>query len=150
MLSDVYIVRSYSMVSHSPFPLPQGVVFMQCCFKETATLSKNLFAKTFHPVKEMWHIYYNSSQHRKQSFSIFPSLAGMSLSKFSLARNNLYMHRKKSFSIFPSPAGMSLTKLSLGGNYDVICKLFLSRVSLISDIPAGTGISKSLSYGVTS
>jgi hypothetical protein len=31
-------------------------------------------------------------------------------------------HRKKSFSIFPSPAGMSLTKLFLGGNnlYDVI------------------------------
>jgi hypothetical protein len=26
------------------------------------------------------------------------------------------MHRKKSFAIFPSPAGMSLTKLSLGGN----------------------------------
>ncbi len=26
------------------------------------------------------------------------------------------VHRKKSFSIFPSPAGMSLTKLSLGGN----------------------------------
>jgi hypothetical protein len=28
----------------------------------------------------------------------------------------LYIQRKKSFSIFPSPAGMSLTKLSLGGN----------------------------------
>jgi hypothetical protein len=30
----------------------------------------------------------------------------------------------KSFSIFPSPAGMSLTKHSLGGNNDVIYKLF--------------------------
>jgi hypothetical protein len=41
--------------------------------------------------------------------------------------------------IFPSPAGMSLTKLSLGGNYDVIYKLFPSRESLVSDIPAGDG-----------
>jgi hypothetical protein len=31
---------------------------------------------------------------------------------------------KKSFSIFPSSAGMSLTKLFLGGNRDVIYKLF--------------------------
>jgi hypothetical protein len=38
---------------------------------------------------------------------------------------------------------MSLTKLSLGGNYDVINKLFLPRKSLVSDIPVGTGISKS-------
>ncbi len=34
------------------------------------------------------------------------------------------LHRKKSFSIFPSPAGMSLTKLSLGRSnlyvYDAI------------------------------
>jgi hypothetical protein len=44
---------------------------------------------------------------------------------------------KKSFSIFPSPAGMPLTKLSLGGNYDVIYKLLLPRESLVSDIPAG-------------
>ncbi len=41
--------------------------------------------------------------------------------------------------IFPSPAGMSLTKLSQGGNYDVIYKLFPSRESLVSDIPAGDG-----------
>ncbi len=34
------------------------------------------------------------------------------------------VHRKKSFSIFPSPAGMSPTKLSLGGNNDIIYKLF--------------------------
>jgi hypothetical protein len=39
--------------------------------------------------------------------------------------------------IFPSPAGISLTKLSLGGNYDVIYKLFLPKESLVSDIPAG-------------
>jgi hypothetical protein len=49
------------------------------------------------------------------------------------------LHRKKSFSIFPSPAGMSLTKLSLFGNYDVTNKLFLPRESLVSDIPAGDG-----------
>ncbi len=46
---------------------------------------------------------------------------------------------KKSFSIFLSLAGMSLTKLSLGGNYDVIYKLFLLRDNLVSDIPAGDG-----------
>jgi hypothetical protein len=34
---------------------------------------------------------------------------------------------------------MSLTKLSLGGNDDVIYKLFLSRESMVSDIPAGDG-----------
>jgi hypothetical protein len=49
------------------------------------------------------------------------------------------IHRKKSFSIFPSPAGMSLTKLSLGGNNDIIYKLFPPRESLVSDIPAGDG-----------
>ncbi len=48
-------------------------------------------------------------------------------------------HRKKSFSIFPSPAGMSFTKLSMGGNNDVIYKLFPPRESLVSDIPAGDG-----------
>jgi hypothetical protein len=31
-------------------------------------------------------------------------------------RNDFSLQRKKSFSIFPSPAGMSLTKVSLGGN----------------------------------
>jgi hypothetical protein len=31
-------------------------------------------------------------------------------------RNDFCLQRKKSFSIFPSPAGMSLTKVSLGGN----------------------------------
>ncbi len=49
------------------------------------------------------------------------------------------LHRKKSFSIFQSTAGMSLTKLSLCENYDVIYKLFLPRESLVSDIPAGDG-----------
>jgi hypothetical protein len=60
-----------------------------------------------------------------------------------------HVHRKKSFSVFPSPAGMSLTKLSLGGNNDVIYKLFSPRESLVSDISRlGTGISKSFFYGV--
>ncbi len=48
-------------------------------------------------------------------------------------------HCKKMFVIFPSPAGMSLTKLSLGGNNDVIYKLFPPRESLVSDISAGDG-----------
>ncbi len=49
------------------------------------------------------------------------------------------IHRKRSFSIFPSPAGMSPTKLSMGGNNKVINKLFPPRESLVSDIPAGDG-----------
>jgi hypothetical protein len=47
------------------------------------------------------------------------------------------VHRKKSFSIFPSPAGMSLTKLSLGENNFFMTSLFPPRESLVSDIPAG-------------
>ncbi len=46
---------------------------------------------------------------------------------------------KKSFSIFPSPAGMSLTKLFLGENNDVIYKILLPRESFVSDILAGEG-----------
>jgi hypothetical protein len=57
-------------------------------------------------------------------------------------------HCKKSFSIFPSTAGMSLSKLSLGGNNDVIYKLFPARESLVSDIPAGDGNIEKLFYGV--
>ncbi len=45
----------------------------------------------------------------------------------------------QSFSKFPSPAGMSLIKLSLGGNYDVIYKLFLPKESLVCNISAGDG-----------
>ncbi len=56
------------------------------------------------------------------------------------------LHGKKSFSIFPSPTGMSLTKLSLGGNNLYMTSLFPPRVSLLSDIPAGTGISKIFFY----
>jgi hypothetical protein len=48
-------------------------------------------------------------------------------------------HRKKSFEIFPSSAGMSVTKLSLGGNNDVIYKLFPPMESLVNNIPAGDG-----------
>jgi hypothetical protein len=58
------------------------------------------------------------------------------------------IHRKKYFSIFPSPAGMSLTKLSLGGNNDVINKLFPPKESLVSDIPSGEGNIEKLFYGV--
>ncbi len=43
---------------------------------------------------------------------------------------------------------MSLTKLSLGGNYDVIYKFFLSRKSLVSDIPAGDGNIEKLFFKV--
>jgi hypothetical protein len=49
------------------------------------------------------------------------------------------IHTKKSFSIFPSPAGMSLTKLSLGGNNLYMTSLFPPKESLVSDIPAGDG-----------
>jgi hypothetical protein len=59
-----------------------------------------------------------------------------------------HLHRKKSFSIFPSPAGMSLTKLSLGWYYDVKYKLFLPRESLVSDIPAGDVNIEKLFYSV--
>jgi hypothetical protein len=53
------------------------------------------------------------------------------------------IHRKKSFTIFPSSAGMSVTKLSLGGKYDVIYKLFPPSDSLVIDRSRlGTGISK--------
>ncbi len=41
------------------------------------------------------------------------------------------IHRKKNFSIFPSLAGMSLTKLFLGGTNDVIYKLFPLRESFL-------------------
>jgi hypothetical protein len=40
---------------------------------------------------------------------------------------------------FPSPAGMSLSKLSLAGNSLIIMELDLARESLVSDIPAGDG-----------
>jgi hypothetical protein len=43
------------------------------------------------------------------------------------------------FVIFPSTAGMSLTKLSLGGNNYVIYELFPARESLVRDILAGDG-----------
>jgi hypothetical protein len=52
---------------------------------------------------------------------------------------NHVIHRKKGFSIFPSPAGMSLTKLSLGMNNLYMTSLFPPRESLVSDILAGDG-----------
>ncbi len=58
-------------------------------------------------------------------------------------RKICFLHRKKSFSIFPSPAGMSLTKLSPGGNNLYMTSLFPPSESLVSDIPArGTNIEK--------
>jgi hypothetical protein len=59
------------------------------------------------------------------------------------------LHHKKSFSIFPSPAGMSLTKLSLGGNNLYLTSLFPPLESLVSDIPAGDGNIEKLFYGVS-
>ncbi len=47
------------------------------------------------------------------------------------------MHRKKSFSIFLSPAGMSLRKLSLGRNNLYMMSLIRPSLSLVSDISAG-------------
>ncbi len=49
------------------------------------------------------------------------------------------IHRKKKVREFPVPSRDVTTKLSLGGNNDVTTKLFLSRGSLVSDIPAGDG-----------
>ncbi len=47
-----------------------------------------------------------------------------------------HTHCKKSFSIFPSPAGMSLTKFSMGRNNLYMTSQFPPRESLVSDIPA--------------
>jgi hypothetical protein len=47
--------------------------------------------------------------------------------------SNQYLQYTVKKTIFPSPVGMSLTKLSLWAG---IIKLFPSRESLISDIPA--------------
>jgi len=49
------------------------------------------------------------------------------------------LHRKKKVREFPVPSRDVTTKLSLGGNNDVITELFLSRGSLVSDIPARDG-----------
>ncbi len=51
----------------------------------------------------------------------------------------MLLHRKKKDREFPVPSRDVTTKLSLGGNNDVITELFLPRVSLVSDIPAGDG-----------
>jgi hypothetical protein len=54
--------------------------------------------------------------------------------KWNVMSSSSPIHRKKSCSIFPSLAGMSLTKLSLGGNNDILYKLFPPRESLVNDI----------------
>ncbi len=60
-----------------------------------------------------------------------------------VVHNQVY-NVKKGLEIFPSLAGMSLTKLSLAG----IIKLFLTRESLVSHIPAGEGKIANLFYSV--
>jgi hypothetical protein len=52
------------------------------------------------------------------------------------------VHRKKRFTIFPSPAGMSLTKLPLGRNNSVMTSLFPPRESLVLTSRLGTGKSR--------
>ncbi len=49
------------------------------------------------------------------------------------------IHGKKKVREFPVPSRDVTTKLSLGGNNDVITEFFLTRGSLVSDIPAGDG-----------
>ncbi len=44
------------------------------------------------------------------------------------------LHCKKRLAVFPSPAGMSLTKLSLARN-NLLINLFPAMESLVSDIP---------------
>ncbi len=55
---------------------------------------------------------------------------------------------KKRFTIFPSPAGMSLTKLPLGRNNSVMTSLFPPRESLVVTSRLGTGNSRTFFYGV--
>jgi hypothetical protein len=56
---------------------------------------------------------------------------------------------KKSFSIFPSLARMSLTKLYLGGNNLYMTSLFPPMACLVSDIPALDRNIEKLFYGVS-
>ncbi len=58
------------------------------------------------------------------------------------------LHRKKKARQFLVASRDVTNKLSLGGNNDVITELFLSRRSLVSDIPAGDGKLVNLFYGV--
>ncbi len=51
---------------------------------------------------------------------INPRIIHVQLYIYKLYMYKLFIHRKNRFSIFPSPAGMSLTKLSLGGNHEII------------------------------
>ncbi len=62
----------------------------------------------------------------------------------------LTIHRKKRFTSFPSLAGMSLTKLPLGRNNSVMTSLFLPRESLVVTSRLGTGNWRTFFYGVTS
>ncbi len=57
------------------------------------------------------------------------------------------LHRKKRFRSFPSLAGMSLTKLPLGRNNSVMTSLFPPRESLVVTSRLGTGNSRTFFYG---
>jgi len=57
------------------------------------------------------------------------------------------VHCKKRLAIFLSPAGMSLTKLSLARN-NLFINLFPAMESLVSDIPDGDGEIANLLYSV--
>jgi hypothetical protein len=63
-------------------------------------------------------------------------------------KQKIFIDRKKSFSIFPSLAGMSLIKLSLGGNNLYMTPLFPPRESLVSDIRAVDGNIEKFFYGI--
>jgi hypothetical protein len=52
---------------------------------------------------------------------------------------HLKVHRKRKVREFPIPSRDVTTKPSLGGNNYVITELFLTRGSLVSDIPAEAG-----------
>ncbi len=81
------------------------------------------------------HFTGNISTKTDKQTELFPTRTFTVLLKYL----QITIHLKKSFSIFPSPAGISLTKLSLGGKKFYMTSLFPPRESLVSDIPAGDG-----------
>jgi hypothetical protein len=66
-------------------------------------------------------------------------LFGKNAASKKFVGQGINIHRKKKVREFPVPSRDVTTKLSLGGNNDVITELFLTRGSLVSDIPAGDG-----------
>ncbi len=59
------------------------------------------------------------------------------------------LHRKKKFKSFPSLAGMSLTKLPLGRNNSVMTSLFPPMECLVVTSRLGTGNLRTFFYGVS-